>query len=86
MNRLRILLIGAALITGGSALASAQTFQQVAYHDQYRDRHHDDRRVYDHYRDSRFDRGYRFDHDRRYENSYRHDSRRAHWDGHRWIN
>jgi hypothetical protein len=86
MNRLRILLIGAALITGGSALASAQTLQEVAYHDQYRDRHHDDRRVYDHYRDSRFDRGYRFDHGRRYENSYRYvNGRRAHWDGHRWI-
>ena len=40
MNRLRILLVGAALITGGSALASAQVLQQdVAYRD--RDRDHD---------------------------------------------
>ncbi len=68
MNRLRILLIGAALITGGSALASAQTLQtEVAYHDQYRDRYHDDRRFDNRYRDQRVYRDYRFDHDRRYE-------------------
>ena len=88
MNRLRVLLIGAALITGGSALASAQTFQQdVAYHDQYRDRYHDDRRFDNRYHEQRVNRDFRFDHDRRYENgSRRWDGRRwQHWDGRRWI-
>lgn len=87
MNRLRVLLIGAALITGGSALASAQTLRQdVAYHDQDRDRHRDDRKSYDRYRDQRYERNYRSDHDRRYENGYRWDGRRwQHWDGRRWI-
>ena len=39
MNRLRMMLVGAALITGGSALASAQVVQQdVAFRDHDRDR------------------------------------------------
>ncbi|HLK53748.1 MAG TPA: hypothetical protein VKU42_09835 [Candidatus Angelobacter sp.] len=88
MNRLRILLIGAALITGGSALASAQTLQtEVAYHDQYRDRYHDDRRFDNRYRDQKVYRDSRFDHDRRYETGYRRwDGRRwQRWDGRRWV-
>ncbi len=87
MNRLRILLIGAALITGGSALASAQTLQTVAYHDQYRDRDRDNRRFDNRYRDQKVDRDYRFDHDRRYETgSRRWDGRRwQRWDGRRWV-
>jgi hypothetical protein len=73
MNRLRIMLIGAALITGGSALAQAQVVRQdVAYHD--RDR--DDRRAYDRDRGRRVEREVRADHDRRFEN--------RRWDGHRW--
>ena len=76
MNRLRLMLVGAALITGGSALASAQVVQQdVAFREHDRDR--DDRRVY---RD-RDDRGYYggYDHDRR-DDGY---NRR--WDGRRWV-
>ena len=39
MNRLKIFIVGAALATGGSALASAQVLQQdVAFHDRDRDR------------------------------------------------
>ena len=38
MNRLRMMLVGAAIITGGSALASAQVVQQdVAFHDRDHD-------------------------------------------------
>ncbi len=87
MNRLQILLIGAALVTGGSALASAQTLQTVAYHDQYRDRAHDDRRFDNRYRDQKVYRDYRFDRDRRYETGYRRwDGRRwQRWDGRRWV-
>jgi hypothetical protein len=88
MNRLRILLIGAALITGGSALASAQTLQtEVAYHDQYRDRYHDDRRFDNRYRDQKVYRDARFDHDRRFEvGARRWDGHRwQHWDGFRWC-
>jgi hypothetical protein len=86
MNRLRILLVGAALITGGSALASAQVVQQdVAYrdgdHNRDRDRGKDQsRRFYgNHDRDDRqvYDRDR--DHDRRFD----HDNRR--WDGRRWL-
>jgi len=53
MNRLRMMLVGAALITGGSALASAQMVpQNVAFRDHDRDRDRDR----DHDRDQ--DRGY----------------------------
>jgi Ni/Co efflux regulator RcnB len=91
MNRLKIFLIGAALATGGSALASAQAVRQdVAYHDRDRDRDHDrdrdrdrDRRYFDrdHDRDDRryFDR----DRDRRYDYGYVRGDRR--WNGHRWL-
>jgi len=76
MNRLRIMLIGAALLTGGSALASAQPLPRgEVYHDRYErrvdDRRVDDRRVV--YRD------YRVDHDRRFAIGYRR------WDGQRWL-
>ena len=54
MNRLRMMLVGAALITGGSALASAQVVQQnVAFRDRDRDRDRD----HDRDRDDR-NRGY----------------------------
>ena len=53
MNRLKMMLVGAALITGGSALASAQMVpQDVAFRDHDRDRDRDR----DHDRDR--DRGY----------------------------
>ena len=72
MNRLRILLIGAALITGGSALASAQPLPRgEASHNRY------ERRVDDRYRV--VNRDYHYDHDRRYAIGARH------WDGHRWL-
>jgi hypothetical protein len=58
MNRLRMMLVGAALITGGSALASAQVVQQdVAF----RDRDHDRDRDRDNDRDR----------NRGYNNNYR---------------
>ena len=60
MNRLRILLVGAALITGGSALASAQVLQHdVAYRERDRDRDHDRNRDRDRgsYRNNDRDRG-----------------------------
>ena len=98
MNRLHTLLIGAALITGGSALASAQVVQQVAFHDHDRDRDRDR----DHDRDDRYRNNYRYreyrrgdgDHDRddryyvrRYDRDdygrgYYVNDRR--WDGRRW--
>ena len=71
MNRLRVILVGAALITGGSALASAQVVQQdVAFRDRDRDR---DRGYYG--RDWRYD-GH-------YDRSYGGYNRR--WDGRRWV-
>jgi len=93
MNRLRMMLVGAALITGGSALASAQVVQQdVAFrdHDRDRDREYNNYRVYrDHdgdrddrrvYRD-RDDRRY-VDRDWRYDRGYNGNRR---WDGRRWL-
>jgi hypothetical protein len=95
MNRLRMMLVGAALITGGSALASAQVVQQdVSFrdrdHDKDRDRdrgHDRDRdRGYDNYRvyrgGDRDDRRY-VDRDGRYDRRYDGYSRR--WDGRRWA-
>src|SRR5215467_1838290 len=91
MNRLGIFLVGAAIMTGGSALASAQAVKvDVAYrdrdHDRDRDRHRYDR---DHDRDRyRYDRDrdrrYRdHDRDRRdYDRGYYNGNRR--WNGHRW--
>lgn len=76
MNRLRILLIGAALVTGGSALASAQVY------------HHPEDRTYRETRVVRDDR--RFERERddrgRVEDRrvyFNHTERR--WDGHRWM-
>src|SRR6476620_4760640 len=75
MNRLRMILVGAALITGGSALASAQVVQQdVAFRDRDRDRDRDRERDRDHDRDR--DRGYNNyrvyrDHDRDDRRVYR---------------
>jgi hypothetical protein len=81
MNRLRVLLIGAALITGGSAFAQARTYQPVAYHDEHRD----DRRFENRYRDDH--RVYRVERDRRFEvGARRWDGNRwQHWDGDRWC-
>ena len=82
MNRLRLMLVGAALITGGSALASAQVIQQdVAYrdrdHDRDRDRDRDrdhDRGRYNNYRVYRDHDGDRDD--RRFYRDYDRDDRR----------
>ena len=54
MNRLRIMLIAAALMTGGSALASAQVYEHggKSYQTGDRDRDRDDKRGYD--RDDRY--------------------------------
>jgi len=81
MNRLKIFVIGAALATGGSALASAQAVRQdVAYHDRDRDRDRDHDRDRDRDRDRRyFDR----DRDRRYDYRYVRGNRRS--NGHRWL-
>ncbi len=91
MNRLRTLLIGMALMIGGSALASAQTvsLQLTAYHDSDRDR---DRHDYDrddrrYFRD-RDDRRFYYEHDdRRFDRAHwRWDGRFwLHWDGRRWC-
>jgi Ni/Co efflux regulator RcnB len=88
MNRLKIFVIGAALATGGSALASAQALKQnVAYHDRDRDRDHDRDRDRD--RDRRYYRDYDRD-DRRYYRSYDYDRYdrgyygKRRWDGRNW--
>jgi hypothetical protein len=66
MNSLRMMLVGAALITGGSALASAQVVQQnVAFRDGDHDRNRDRDRDRDHDRDR--NRGY----NNNYNNNYR---------------
>src|ERR1043166_10055119 len=96
MNRLKMMLVGAALITGGSALASAQVVQQnVAFrdHDRDRDRDHDRDRDRDRYRGYNNYRVYR-EHDRddrryvdrdwRYDRGYNGYYNRR-WDGHRWL-
>jgi len=95
MNRLKIFLIGAALATAGSTLASAQSLKvDAAYRDHDRDRDGDrdrdrDRRYYrgnDHDRDDRryyYDR----DHDRRYGRGYDYDRgyyAQRRWDGRHW--
>jgi hypothetical protein len=98
MNRLRLMLVGAVLVTGGSALASAQVIQQdVAYHDRDRDRDRDhdrdrdrDRDRYRAYRDGdRDDRRYIDRDDRRYDRGYYdrgyHDGYQRRWDGRRWL-
>ena len=86
MNRLRTLLVGAALITGGSALASAQVVQQdVAYrdgdHNRDRDREKDQSRRFYGNRD-RDDRQV-YDRDRDHDRRFDHDNRR--WDGRHWL-
>jgi len=99
MNRLRMILVGAALITGGSALASAQMVpQNVAFRDHDRDRDRDRDRGHDRDRDR--DRGYNNhrvyrDHDRddrryvnrdwRYDRGYNNGYYNRRWDGHRWL-
>jgi hypothetical protein len=94
MNRLRMLLIAAALMTGGSALASAQSYDHNGrgYSDQ--DRNHDRGgnrdRYFDRNRDRRFDRDeYRtyFDRDNRYfdRDRGRNDRRLVHRDDHRYF-
>jgi hypothetical protein len=95
MNRLRMMLVGAALITGGSALASAQVVQQDV---SFRDRDHDKDRDRDRGHDRDRDRGYNnyrvyrggdrddrryVDRDGRYDRRYDGYSRR--WDGRRWA-
>jgi hypothetical protein len=93
MKNLRMLLIGAALITGGSALASAQPIEHhdnwgYSDHDrdrdQNRDRDRDRREVRERDRDDnrRFDRDDRF-RDRDDRRVY--EQRRMHWDGYRWV-
>jgi Ni/Co efflux regulator RcnB len=93
MNRLKMMLVGAALITGGSALASAQVVQQnVAFRDHDRDRDRDRDRARDRgynnyrvYRDhDRDDRRY-VDRDWRYERGYNNGYYNRRWDGHRWL-
>ena len=93
MKSLRMLLIGAALITGGSALASAQPIENHnwAYsnhdrdRDKDRDRDRDRREIRDHDRDDqrRFDRDDYRGRDRDDRRVY--EQRRMHWDGYRWV-
>ena len=88
MNRLKLLLIGAALITGGSALASAQTARvEVAYHDHYRDDRRDDRRFENRYRDNHIVyREYRVERPRFEIGARRfYGGRWQHWDGRAWC-
>lgn len=74
MNRLRVMLIAAALMTGGSALASAQVYDRGGkeYRNSDRDRDKDRdkhfKRSYD-----RDDRGRHFDNDRGYRDRDRYD-------------
>ncbi len=82
MKRLRMLLIAAALMAGGSALASAQPMDRDGFRDRDGFHDRDDRRFRD--RDDRrfFDRD---DHryfvgERRFFNGYY-----WNWDGHRWC-
>lgn len=84
MKRLRMYLIAAALMTGGSALASAQPKDHDSFRDRerYQDRDRDDRRFRD--RDDRRFRD-RDDHryvigERRFVNGYYWT-----WDGGRWC-
>lgn len=86
MNRLRMLLITTALITGSSALASAQEPYKAGFAVQVRlnghDHDGDDRRVTyrrgdgDHDRDDRFNRRFRDDDDH---------YRRVVYSDHRWL-
>ena len=99
MKSMRMLLMGAALITGGSALASAQPMEHHdswGYsnhdrdHDRDRDRDRDRRDVRDRDRDDnrRFDRDddRRSDRDDRWrDRDDRRDERQMHWDGYRWV-
>jgi hypothetical protein len=86
MNRLRILLVGAALITGGSALASAQAVQlNVAFGDRDHNRDRDGDRDRNRGFYSAHDRDDRrvYNRDRDYDRRSDHDNRR--WDGRRWL-
>jgi hypothetical protein len=96
MKSIRMLLIGAALITGGSALASAQPMERhdnggYSNHDRDRDRDGDrDRRVYAYgdRDDRRVDRDdyRRHDRDDRWrDRDGRRYERQMHWDGYRWV-
>ncbi|HEY6305287.1 MAG TPA: hypothetical protein VI488_02365 [Candidatus Angelobacter sp.] len=82
MKRLRMLLIAAALMAGGSALASAQPMDRDGRGDRFHDRNRDDRRFRD-----RDDRRFadRDDHryfvgERRFFSGYY-----WNWDGARWC-
>jgi hypothetical protein len=100
MNSLRMMLVGAALITGGSALASAQVVQQdVAFRDHDRDRDRDRDRDHDRDRYRGYNNNYRVYRDgdrddRRFVGrDYRYDGRydrgyyptNRRWDGYRWV-
>lgn len=84
MQRLRVFLIAAVLMAGGSALASAQPLDRDGFRDRdrYHDRDRDDRRFRDRddyrFRD-RDDRRY-FVGERRFFNNYN-----WNWDGQRWF-
>jgi hypothetical protein len=82
MKRLRVFLIGAALMTAGSALATAQPFDHDGRGDRDRDRYEhrdrDDRRFRDR-DDYRFRASYRVG-ERRFFNGYYWT-----WDGARWC-
>ncbi len=84
MKRLRMLLIAAALMAGGSVLASAQPLDRDGFRDRdrYRDHDRDDRRFRD-----RDDYRFRDRDDRRYFVGERRfvDGYYWRWDGHRWF-
>ena len=91
MKRLKLFLIAAALMTGGSALASAQPMDHDGFRDRdrYQDRDRDDRRFRD-----RDDRRFRNRADRRFRDRNEHfiaGERRFFngyywtWDGGRWC-
>jgi Ni/Co efflux regulator RcnB len=87
MKHLKLFLIAAALMTGGSALASAQPMDHDGFrdHDRYQNRDRDDRRFRDR-DDRRFERPVRirnehfFVGERRFINGYYWT-----WDGGRWC-
>lgn len=82
MKRLRMLLIAAALMAGGSALASAQPRDHDGWGDRFHDRDRDDRRFRDR-DDRRFvdrDAHRYFEGERHFFNGYY-----WNWDGRRWC-
>ena len=94
MNRLRMLLVAAALMAGGSALASAQPYDRDGGRHEDRDRHYDrDRRDRDdrgYFRD-RDDRRFRDRDDRRFVDRddhrfFEYGGPRYYYGERRWIN